>query len=73
MMMMYKFAIYAMIPGSSAVEQATVNRLAGGANPSRGAKSSVLAGLDLAQSSPNSASDEPIHQSLASILPIPKT
>ncbi len=28
-----------MVPGSSAVEQATVNRLAGGSNPSRGAKS----------------------------------
>ena len=28
----------APIPGSSAVEQATVNRLAGGSNPSRGAK-----------------------------------
>ena len=28
----------ALIPGSSAVEQATVNRLAGGSNPSRGAK-----------------------------------
>ena len=27
----------ALIPGSSAVEQATVNRLAGGSNPSRGA------------------------------------
>ena len=27
-----------MVPGSSAVEQATVNRLAGGSNPSRGAK-----------------------------------
>ena len=26
-----------MVPGSSAVEQATVNRLAGGSNPSRGA------------------------------------
>ena len=26
-----------MFPGSSAVEQATVNRLAGGSNPSRGA------------------------------------
>ena len=29
-----------LIPGSSAVEQATVNRLAGGSNPSRGAKTS---------------------------------
>ena len=29
-----------MVPGSSAVEQATVNRLAGGSNPSRGAKPS---------------------------------
>ena len=38
LMIMYKFAIYAMVPGSSAVEQATVNRLAGGSNPSRGAK-----------------------------------
>ena len=28
----------AVVPGSSAVEQATVNRLAGGSNPSRGAK-----------------------------------
>ena len=28
----------ALVPGSSAVEQATVNRLAGGSNPSRGAK-----------------------------------
>ena len=27
-----------IIPGSSAVEQAAVNRLAGGSNPSRGAK-----------------------------------
>ena len=27
----------ALFPGSSAVEQATVNRLAGGSNPSRGA------------------------------------
>ena len=27
-----------LFPGSSAVEQATVNRLAGGSNPSRGAK-----------------------------------
>ena len=27
-----------LFPGSSAVEQATVNRLAGGLNPSRGAK-----------------------------------
>ena len=27
-----------LVPGSSAVEQATVNRLAGGSNPSRGAK-----------------------------------
>ena len=26
-----------LFPGSSAVEQATVNRLAGGSNPSRGA------------------------------------
>ena len=26
-----------LVPGSSAVEQATVNRLAGGSNPSRGA------------------------------------
>ncbi len=26
-----------MFPGSSAVEQTTVNRLAGGSNPSRGA------------------------------------
>ena len=31
----------AMVPGSSAVEQATVNRLAGGSNPSRGANSSA--------------------------------
>ena len=28
----------AVVPGSSAVEQAAVNRLAGGSNPSRGAK-----------------------------------
>ena len=27
-----------VVPGSSAVEQAAVNRLAGGSNPSRGAK-----------------------------------
>ena len=27
----------ALVPGSSAVEQAAVNRLAGGSNPSRGA------------------------------------
>ena len=27
----------ALVPGSSAVEQTTVNRLAGGSNPSRGA------------------------------------
>ena len=38
MMMLYKFPICALVPGSSAVEQATVNRLAGGSNPSRGAK-----------------------------------
>ena len=38
----YQFLFYitlgrALFPGSSAVEQATVNRLAGGSNPSRGA------------------------------------
>ena len=32
----------ALIPGSSAVEQATVNRLAGGSNPSRGAKFVII-------------------------------
>ncbi len=31
----------AFIPGSSAVEQTTVNRLAGGSNPSRGATFSL--------------------------------
>ena len=30
--------LFRLFPGSSAVEQATVNRLAGGSNPSRGAK-----------------------------------
>ena len=29
--------LFRLFPGSSAVEQATVNRLAGGSNPSRGA------------------------------------
>ena len=33
----------AMVPGSSAVEQATVNRLAGGSNPSRGANFYLVA------------------------------
>ena len=36
--MMYNFhKKIEVVPGSSAVEQATVNRLAGGSNPSRGA------------------------------------
>ena len=34
--------VMALFPGSSAVEQATVNRLAGGSNPSRGAKPSLI-------------------------------
>ena len=35
----------ALFPGSSAVEQATVNRLAGGSNPSRGANSLIISDL----------------------------
>ena len=38
---MYKRKSLKVFPGSSAVEQATVNRLAGGSNPSRGAKLSL--------------------------------
>jgi hypothetical protein len=33
--------LFRLFPGSSAVEQATVNRLAGGSNPSRGANLSL--------------------------------
>ena len=36
----------ALFPGSSAVEQATVNRLAGGSNPSRGANFRVYERLE---------------------------
>ena len=37
--------LFRLFPGSSAVEQATVNRLAGGSNPSRGASLLSLACL----------------------------
>ena len=42
--------LFTVFPGSSAVEQATVNRLAGGSNPSRGAiLTSAFAGVFLWQ------------------------
>ena len=36
--LLYSSLASKLVPGSSAVEQAAVNRLAGGSNPSRGAK-----------------------------------
>ena len=58
--MMYNCRIKAiLVPGSSAVEQATVNRLAGGSNPSRGAKPSfyMLPSLALMPNNPMFSED----------------